>query len=138
MAKEIFLKKNPFGNFEPYSAFDRRLIDDLPANVRLKAKITQTRSVPHSSLYWVILGKVVENQSCFPSADVLHEAIKDRLGYSTDYEFPDGYKFKYRGSVAFNKMDQAEYKIYFDKAMDLICSVIIPGLDLDLLMRESQ
>ncbi len=130
------IRKNAFGNFEPWGNLDRALIEDLPSGKMLKARITQSRSKAQNSLYWVILGKVVDNQNSFPSAGVLHDAIKDRLGYSTKYEFPDGYVYTHRGSAAFDKMDQGEYRIFFDRAMDLICSVIIPGLDLDELIRE--
>lgn len=136
MAKEIFIKKNVFGNFEPIGVLDKALIADLPVNKPLKAKITQPRSVPQNSLYWVILGKVIENQEMFPSAYVLHDALKARLGYNTTYMFPDGYKFTYQGSTAFENQDAEDFKEYFDKAMELICRAVIPGLDLPALLEE--
>lgn len=115
---------------------DKALIEDLPKNKPLKAKITQPRSVPQNSLYWVILGKVVQNQEQFPSTIVLHDALKDRLGYNTEYEFPDGYKFTYQGSTSFEDMDGVDFKKYFDLAMELICRAVIPGLDLPELLKE--
>jgi hypothetical protein len=41
-------------------------------------------------------------------------------------------------STAYHAMPEEEFKIYFDRAMEIVASVIIPGLDLDELLKEAR
>jgi hypothetical protein len=41
-------------------------------------------------------------------------------------------------STAFDAMPEDEFKAYFDQAMQIITSIIVPGLDLDELMKEAR
>ncbi|PHR03337.1 MAG: hypothetical protein COB29_13265 [Sulfitobacter sp.] len=138
MAKTIHLEKNRFGYFQPISKFDESLCQDLPEGKSLKAKITLARSVPYNGRYWVMLTKVIKNQNYFPSAEVLHGAIKRKLGYSTTYRFRDGTEYHHEESTAFDSMDQIQFQLFYEQALQLICEEIIPNLDSDVLRKEME
>lgn len=138
MAKILNVRKNAFDNLQPWSAADRSLMQDLPRDVILKATVTRPRSVPHNAKYWVMLEKVIDNQSYFPSVTVLHGALKQKLGYATTFRFRDGTEYHHQDSTAFDSMGQSEFEKYYEQARTLICQEIVPNMDSDELEREME
>jgi hypothetical protein len=50
----------------------------------------------------------------------------------------EGEIIMYPSSTAFDAMKEEEFKAYFDAAMELITTRIIPGMDLEDLLREAR
>lgn len=132
MAKTIRVKKTQEGHLIPMRVHDAALLADMTVNVEMKAVLTMPRSVPHSSKYWAILGKIVDNQNYFPSSKVLHKGIKAKLGYNTTYQFKDGFEFTSDESIAFDSMTQDEFNLYYEQAMQFIMEHILPFLPEEL------
>ena len=107
---------------EPEFREDLDEFERYPVGARVRVKITQPRSVPKHRLYWQALSKFVEATDASYSAETLHTAIKLKLGYVVQikmagkiHEVPD--------SISFNKMDEASFNEFFDKAMALLAEV---------------
>ncbi len=59
----------------------------------------------------------------FPTATALHEALKLDLGYVSFQRHLDGKVTAVPDSTAFNSMDQAEFKAFFEAAVKRITEV---------------
>ena len=131
----IRMTRTPQG-LSPASAYDQERLDQYRVGASVEVTIRQDRSLPHHRLYWAILSEVVHNQEVFSTVEALHEAIKTELGYIKPAYRIDGTVHFVSDSISFKSMDEAQFNVFFDKAMDLICEYVIPGLDMDLLIAE--
>lgn len=124
----IMMRRTPRG-LSPVAAFDAERLDRYAIGADLEVSIKQRRSLPQQRLYWAVLGRVVENVDGWPTSDHLHDAIKLHLGYTQKLKTVDGRVIWMADSTAFASMDGAEFKIFMDRAFDLISTDILPGVD---------
>jgi len=123
---------------EPVASFDLERLDRYSFGTDLEVRIMQRRSLPQQRLYWAMLTRVVDNADGWPSAEHLHEAIKLHLGYSEPLRTIDG-RIAWRAeSTAFSKMDGSEFRVFFDRAVEVISTVILPGVDPIALVEEGR
>ena len=117
------------GNFLfPCGPLDSEGLERFPKGSRLKVKITQPRSIGLHRLYWAALQLVRDNMDDPPSLDALHAAVKVRLGYVTPIKFKSGEVVQIPGSIAFDQMDEAEFRQFFERFKDLVRTKLIPGI----------
>ena len=120
---------------EPASAMDAEKLASYANGSEVEVTIRQRRSGPQHRLYWAMLANVVTatGGDPYPTAEHLHEALKIRLGYVKLVKALDSdIKRVLPDSTAFNAMDQAEFKAYFDKAV----AAIAEGFGFDPLKNE--
>lgn len=104
----------------PVGAFDDERLEQYPEGSIVEVTIKRRRSNPQNALYWATLAKVVEATGSYPTAEKLHEAIKMALGYTMPVKMLDGTIMYLPDSTAFARMDAAAYKVFFDKAVELL------------------
>jgi hypothetical protein len=105
----------------PVSQADEEIINDLgPGDVEVK--FAKRRSNPQLRLYWQMLKRAVDATDAYPNSERLHEAIKMHLGYTVPIKTFDGGVVHIADSVAFSKMDGAEFKGFMDRAVALLAS----------------
>ncbi len=105
----------------------------------VRADIKRPRHPGHHRKYFAMLGLVHEASNVsdlYATVDKLHQAIKGALGYYEDVRLPDGKVFQVVDSIAFENMGQDEFQAYYDRAVDLIVTQIVPNLDREDLERE--
>jgi hypothetical protein len=123
--------------FKPQSEYDHNLVAHLKVGTRVRLDVTEFRSLPRNSYYWVILQVVVDNSECFATKESLHKTLLLACGVVEPIVDLDGEITMAPASTAFDKMPEGEFKAYFDKAMGLISTKIIPGMDLQELLKEA-
>lgn len=128
MATDMFLRKR-LGTLVPADPMSAQALADLPAGVTVKAVITQPRNLDHHRKWWALLQAVFPHQSTYATLDSFHAAIKVALGYGETVKLPDGRMIVIPGSISFARMDQAAFEQFYDRAVDLILTRILPGLD---------
>jgi hypothetical protein len=134
----IFVVKNDDGHLVPYANYDRDMFSELPANKMLRVNIAQQRSAPRHRLYRVVLRLVVKNTDLFVSEDSLHKTLLLGCGVVEPIMTVSGEINMIPSSTAYDAMDEDVFKAYFDKAMSIIETNIIPGVDLSLLLKEAR
>lgn len=122
----------------PEAPVDGEALADFPTGKRLKVKITQPRNLGQHRLYWAMLGLVCQNLDQPLSDKALHGWVKLKLGISEVVQQRNGETVLIPGSVAFDKMEQADFAKFFDQAVTLITQQIIPGLGKEALRREAE
>jgi hypothetical protein len=126
------------GVLVPHAPYDVEMFQRYPENVPLRLQLAQPRSGPRHRLYRVILRIVVANTDKFSTEDALHKTLLVGCGVVEPVYTPEAEIIYCPSSTAFDAMPEDEFKAYFDRAMEIITSLIIPGLDLDDLLKEAR
>ena len=123
----------------PQAPTDSDRIRALPAGKPLRIDVRQPRrSNPQLRLYWAMLGLVCDNLDQPMKPETLHEWLKMKLGVVEPIKLRSGAIDTVPGSVAFDKMDHAEFTAYMQQAKDLLVHHIIPGMNSAALEREAR
>ena len=108
----------------------RRISPGVPVMVDLR----QRRNVRQHRLYWKLIRTVHRNlpkdlKETWPTVEKLSDAIKIALGACdgiTDISGSPRHHVPH--SIAFDKMDQTTFQAFFEQAVNLIRTRIVPGL----------
>ena len=120
----------------PVSKVDEDALEEIPEHKDLSVTITRHRSNKQHRFFWAILQKVCENHDVYQRGEQLLLFLKIRLGYVEEVRFHGDQVWWVAQSISFNAMDQIEFKKFFDAAMDVITTEIIPGLNSQELIEE--
>lgn len=115
----IFMRKRN-GALVPASAHDAERLEAYGMDRELEVTIRQRRSSEQNRLYWLTLHRVVQATGDYPSAEKLHDALKMALGFVSLMKTMDGKIIAIPDSTAFAAMDAAQFRDFFDRAMQAI------------------
>ena len=110
-------------------------IERLSASKPISLEARQPRSLPQHRLLFALLRKVVENMDGVTEHALL-SWLKVKLGYVEHMPLGFGKSYAAPTSISFASMDQGAFQAFFDGAVDLICTQVIPGLDKPALLQE--
>jgi hypothetical protein len=83
------------------------------------------RSNPHHKLYWATLGNVVKATNGWATSAHLHDDLKILCGhYRSVVNQANGGVYYVADSIAYAKMNQDQFKEYFDQAMAKLAETI--------------
>lgn len=117
------------GRLVPVTGWDSELLSDMPNGTIFNLVCQSPRSVRHHSMYWAQLGIIVKATEAFATADHMHTWIKCRLSYTSAILGPKGEVIGMTvDSTAFDKMTQAEFSAFYEKACRLIAQEM--GIDM--------
>lgn len=121
----------------PVTEQDAELLAAVPFGRDVSVTVGRvTRSLRHHRWFMALLAKVVENSTFYRSTDHLLLYLKQALGLYEDVTMHDGVVVVRFKSISFASMDQTEYGQFVNRALDVIVSEIIPGINRDELVRE--
>ncbi len=112
---------------------------ELMRSIRLgecvSVEVKRPRNIQHHRLFFALLNLVFENQEHFKTVDELRFALCIAIGHADPVVTRSGTHMKPR-SISFGKMDQAEFNTFFDRAVNFICTEVLPGMDSEALRNE--
>lgn len=121
MAKRI--RENPIYAFRrkgnalvPEMQHDLSALDGVAQGERVKLEIGQWRNHDRLRAYWAMLHEVMAATGERFTVKTLHEVIKLENGVVELVSLPSGMKVAVPGSIAFDKMTEAEMAAFFGKA----------------------
>ncbi len=123
----------------PSDDASQAVLDGCKPGDVVRIQVSKPRHPKHHRKYWAMLKIVHEGtavQDLYPTTDKLHQAIKGALGYYSEVRLPDGKVFQVVDSIAFESLDQIAFQEFYDKAVNLIVTQVLPNLDRDDLERE--
>ena len=124
------------GRLIPVSPYDAEIMVEFPNGTTFDLFERRQRSQPQLRLYWKILHTVVKSTGRWPRARNLHNDIKLTLGYVTmSYDMMTRDVIRTPDSTALEEMSQADFNLFFERAMTLISSKI--GVDPMVLLEEA-
>ena len=126
--------KRTLGGLVPADRNAEELIGRHALGTVLRVELKKPRNLRHHRLYWAMLALICDNLDAV-RPETLHDLIKLRTGCVHVVRTARG-TVALPGSIAFERMDQAAFRDFFDRAVDVIVTDVIPGLDRDDLTRE--
>jgi len=102
----------------------------------VKAKVTKPRNLAHHRKFFGLLGIIVHNQEFYKSTDHLLLWLKHRLGLIDMVPTHDGTSRAREQSISFSAMDDTQFCAFYDQAVDVLVTEVIPGLDRQELEEE--
>lgn len=102
----------------------------------VRVKISKPRNPKHHSRMWVLLTKVIEAGAPFPNEEALLFYIKVRLGHCDVVEGLGGHRYPMPKSISFSAMDQTAFNKFYDGAIKVISSEVLPGIEESDLLNE--
>ena len=120
----------------PVSQVDENALEGFPEGKDLNVTVARNRSPRQHRFFWALLQKVCENHDTYRRAEQLLLWLKIRLGYVEEVKFHNGEMWWTAQSISFGAMDQIEFKSFFNAALDVIASEVIPGLNSDELIYQ--
>lgn len=111
-------------------------VSAIPCGAEVMVKVRRPRNPRHHRLFRALLSKVVEAGAPFRNADALLAFIKVGLGRYDSVLGPSGQIIAMPHSTSFESMGQDEFRRFFEEAVDLICTEIMPGLPVADLVNE--
>ncbi len=113
------------GHFEPLTRHVATLMEEYSEGQLFDITAVAHRSNPHHALYWATLQKVINSTDRWATKDHLHSDLKMLCGYyRTVINGLTGELYYVPDSIAFNKMNQKEFSMFFDKAMEKLTQAI--------------
>lgn len=101
------------------------IIRRLPLNKRIDIRVWKERSAEQNALYWRILERAVEATGKWHTSEELHLALKVACGHVDKVMLLDGRLVLVPGSIAFDRMNQAEAQRYYDAALRIVAEEIM-------------
>lgn len=128
MAMEILLVRegSKLGAADPISA---EAIAGLKFGEALTAKIQRPRNPKHHRKLFALLKVVFDNQTTYATTEQLLEALKLATGLFETGLTVDRMPYVRPLSISFASMDQHSFNEFYDRAVDVILTKVLPNTD---------
>lgn len=120
---------NPFGE-EAEKLFRTLKVGDV-----VNLEIRRPRNPLQHRLYWQLCRTVAMNHETLQNEEQVHQVIKLLSGHCDIVKVNDKLVQVPR-SIAFDRMDQAEFDAFFSRAKDIVVQELLPGVGLRELQDE--
>lgn len=119
------------GRLVPASEADEEAVRALPPGKVVKATVVRERNAPQNAFYWALCAKIAAILNDMGEADATKDNVSDRIKIATGHcslsllsphaQRETGQKYAVTPkSIAFHKMDQAEFNAFLNRATAFI------------------
>jgi len=138
MAFDVLLVREGtrLGAADPISA---EAIAGIKLHETVTASIRRPRNGKHHRKLFALLKLVFDNQNTFATTEQLLDALKLATGLFDVGKTVDGIPFASPKSISFAAMDQNAFEQWYDKAIEVVLTKIIPNMnreDLEMQVME--
>jgi hypothetical protein len=135
MATELFMRRK-LGSLWPIDDEGREVLQGLPTDADVRVTIKRARNVQFHRLFFGLLNLVAQSGGPYDSADQLLTVVKIGIGHVDGIIMPDGSMAWHPRSISFAKMDETEFRAFYDRAVDFIVKQVMPGTEESALRAE--
>ena len=129
------VRKDSNGRLTAVAAYDAEMLGDDPIGAEYDLVRRNKRTLPLLRTYWMALHRVVKATDRWPTAEHLHDELKLICGFRRQVvDMETGEIAVVVDSIAFEAMDQAEFKNFFDRATDKLSDAV--GYDVVAFLGE--
>ena len=101
----------------------------------VSVEVKQPRNPDHHKKFFALLNLIYSNQEHYKSTDEILDAFKFAVGHTKKIKTRRGV-IEVPLSISFSAMSQDEFAAFYDKAVDFVCTEVIPGLQREDLAKE--
>jgi len=120
----------------PADAVAHKYVGKLKYNEEIMVEARRPRNIRQLRKYWVMVDLVFENQEHFRSEDDLSDSIKLAVGLTKTVRMPSGEDYRIPLSIAIEAMPQDEFDDFYNRAVNYVCTEVVPGLNSEDLEQE--
>jgi hypothetical protein len=133
MAKAVFVRRG--NGFYPVDDEGHNIVHSVPEGKECMGEFAPRRNVGQHRLFFALLNLLVEND-VFENIEAALLAIKIATGEWDAFINSDGRAFYVPRSLAFESMDGAKFKRFFDRALHIIMTKYLDGSDEGILRQQ--
>lgn len=93
------------------------------------------RNAAHHAKFFAMLGMILQNQEHYKDVEEILDVFKFAIGHTKKIKTARGI-IEVPLSISFAAMDQDQFNVFYDKAIDFMCAEVIPGLQKEDLRKE--
>lgn len=112
----------------PTDPFSIDAVRGMAEHEDVKATLTRSRNIKHHRMFFALLNIVFESQNQFPTLEGMLDAIKIGLGHFEEIHGLDGKIYVKPKSISFASMDQKSFEEFYNAAVNLILTRIMPNM----------
>lgn len=127
MATELFMRR-ALGTLRPVDAAGEEALRSMRGDEIVHVTIKRKRNERHHRKFFALLNVVFPHQDTYPTMETFRAAVTCALGFADTVKLPDGRVILVPRSISFANMDQTEFDAFYERAVALICTRIIPGI----------
>lgn len=126
----IIYKRTTFG-LVPFNDAARDAMGEIAVGAIVRVRATKPRSGPHSRKFWALMDAVADaaDEREGWTAKRAANVVKILTGHTEIVRMPDGSLVEWPASIAFDKMDQAEFNRFYEKALAVVTREILPKVE---------
>lgn len=102
----------------------------------VKVSVSEPRNAKQLRLYWALVGLIFPHQARYATAEHLSDALKKAVGAYEEFTCLDGTVITRVNSISYKAMTNDEFQVFLDRVMEVIVTLVIPGLSKSDLRRE--
>jgi hypothetical protein len=106
-------------------------LDSIKKGETVTASIRRPRNIKHHRKLWALLTVVFEAQSQFATTQDLLGALKIATGLFETGQTVDKMPYIVPKSISFASMAQTEFEQWYERALEIILTRILPGINRD-------
>ena len=122
-------------SLRPSDSAGEEMLRNIKHGELVSIEVRRPRNVYHHRKFFALLNIVFENQEKYQTVEQLLTMFKIATGHCETMETPKGTIYIPK-SIAFHKMDQDEFSLFWDKCIKLVVTRILPGITKEDLERE--
>lgn len=135
MAETAFMRRH-LGALRPVDAAGEEVLRNVRPDETVEVTIKRKRNINHHRKFFALLNVVFPHQETYATMETFRAAVTCALGFGDTVKLPDGRAIIIPQSISFAKMDQAAFEQFYDRALTLILTRIVPGVGRADLERE--
>ena len=121
----IFVKR--LGAFRPTDDEGIEAVWKIPDETLVRVTWTRPRNIRFHCKLFAMLKIILTNQEHYQTTAELLNVCKLRIGHVDIVQTPQGEE-RWPKSISFASMDETEFSVFYDRAVDWVLSEVIPGL----------
>jgi hypothetical protein len=139
MKSEMILRKEG-GSLHPVGDPDDmswKVFDRIPNHTTVVVTVHKSRNIEHLAKYWVLCRFVADFDAEFDEQTDVDNWLRLSIPWMREeYELGDGKVRVKLKSISIDEMDQTEFELFYDRAVELLSARI--GRDVEEALREQR
>jgi hypothetical protein len=116
-----FMVTKHLGKLAPVDDIGAQYLSKIKQGDTFEVEIKRLRNGKHHRLFWKLCSVVADNSDRYGDAEQVAMAFKIATGHVVPFIHPlTGAVYWTPKSIAFDKMDQTEFSVFFDKCVDVV------------------
>lgn len=130
---KAFFQKTPENTLRPADDAGAEVLQGLKVGAYVYVAVTRPRNIQHHRLYWALCSHIAE--AIGADRENVSDVIKLRTGHCTIVQTKTE-RVRLPRSISFAKMDQAEFRLFFERCVKVVCEEFLPHQRPSELIRE--